>query len=96
MKVQNVCSAGKTEKCRKIRFTESGGFLGTVAGGVGGGYLLSGAIGGGLCAGLTVATGGVGGLVCGIVVVGAGSFLGGFAGGMVGEIGGEVIYESAK
>ncbi|KVV04192.1 MULTISPECIES: hypothetical protein [unclassified Pseudomonas] len=96
VKVQNVCSAGKTEKCRKIRFTESGGFLGTVAGGAGGGYLLSGAIGGGLCAGLTVATGGVGGLVCGIVVVGAGSFLGGFAGGMVGEIGGEVIYESAK
>lgn len=34
--------------------------------------------------------------MCGIVVVGAGSFLGGFAGGMVGEIGGEVIYESAK
>ena len=34
--------------------------------------------------------------MCGIVVVAAGSFLGGFAGGMVGEIGGEVIYESAK
>ncbi|WP_239658828.1 hypothetical protein [Pseudomonas weihenstephanensis] len=96
MKVQDVCAVGKTEKCRKIRFTESGGFLGSVAGGAGAGYLLSGAIGGGLCVGLTAATGGIGGLVCGIVVVGAGSFLGGFAGGIVGEIGGEVIYESAK
>lgn len=33
MKVQDVCSAGDTEACRKVKFTEAGGFVGGVAGG---------------------------------------------------------------
>lgn len=96
LKVQDVCAEGNAEECKKIRITESGSFLGSIGGGAGVGYLLSGSLVGGLCAGLTAATAGIGGLVCGIVVVGAGSFAGGVGGGMIGEMGGELIYKSTQ
>lgn len=96
MKIQDVCTAGDTEACRRIRLTETGGFAGGVAGGVAAGALLTGSTVGAICLGLGVPTGGAGTLVCGLVVVGAGSFGAGVAGGMAGEEIGDMIYEHAK
>jgi hypothetical protein len=90
MKVQDVCKAGDVEACKKVRFTETGGFVGGVAGGVAAGALFSTVGTAGICVGL----GPLGALVCGLVVVGAGSFAAGGAGGVLGETAGEVIYES--
>ena len=45
MKVKNVCSAGNQEACEKIKFTETGSFVGGVGGGAITGALLSGSKG---------------------------------------------------
>ena len=91
LKVQEVCAAGNTEACKKVRFTETGGFLG----GVGGGIAAS--------AGLTLACGffapptaGAALLGCAIVVVGGGSFAAGYGAGKFGEYFGEIIYEAVR
>jgi len=34
MKVQDACTAGNTEACEKVKYTEGGGFIGGVSGGV--------------------------------------------------------------
>lgn len=76
MKVQDVCTAGNTEACERVKFTEAGSF----AGGIGGGALAGGITAplfGVLCIGLTVPTAGLAPLACGILVVGIGSFAGG-------------------
>ena len=96
MKVQGVCTAGDAEACERIKFTESGGFIGGIAGGVAGGALLSAGTTGAICAALGLPTGGVGSLVCGLVVVGAGSLAAGGALGKTGEKTGELIYEVTK
>ena len=95
LKVQEVCRAGETEACRKIRFTEVGGFSGGLGGGAAGAslggyaaYLFCGAVG--------IATGGIGGAVCGIVLVGGGSLAGGLGGGVGGEWLGELLYEKVN
>lgn len=92
LKVQEVCRAGETQACQKIRFTETGSF----AGGVGGGTLIGGL--GSLaspyiCGAIGLASGGFGSVVCGLVVVGGASFAGGAGGGWAGELAGEKIYE---
>ncbi|MFK0085869.1 PAAR domain-containing protein [Pseudomonas sp. NPDC090755] len=91
LKVQEVCRAGETEECKRIRFTEAGSF----SGGLGGGTFGAGL--GGYAAYLTcgivaAATGGLGGAVCGIVLVGGGSLAGGVVGGKGGELMGEKLY----
>ncbi|HEX8595621.1 MAG TPA: hypothetical protein VF682_20460 [Pseudomonas sp.] len=91
VKVQEVCAAGNTEACEKVRFTETGGFVGGVAGGAAGGMVLTAA-----CGLLTPATAGAVLLGCAIVVVGGGSFAAGYGGGKIGEYLGELIYEAAK
>ena len=96
MKVQDVCAAGDTEACKKVKFTEAGGFIGGVAGGAAAGALFSGSTVGLVCLAAGVTTGGVGGIVCGVVVVGTGAFAGGAALGAAGEQLGEVIYEHSK
>ena len=96
MKVQDVCSAGDTEACRKVKFTEAGGFVGGVAGGAAAGAMMTGATVGWACFAMGVPTGGIGTLVCGIVVVSAGSLAGGVVLGAAGEELGEVIYEHSK
>ncbi|AIL63527.1 hypothetical protein [Pseudomonas alkylphenolica] len=96
MKVQDVCAAGRTEACERIRFTETGSFFGGVAGGATAGGLLTGSVITSLCIGLGVPTGGLATLACGIVVVGVGSLAGGTLGGAGGEIIGDVIYETVK
>jgi hypothetical protein len=95
-KIQDVCSAGNTEACKRIRFTETGSFVVGVGGGMAAGWMLSAPVVGALCIGLGVPTGGVGTLACSIVVVGTGSLVGGELGSNLGEMAGEVIYEAAK
>lgn len=95
-KVQEVCAAGNTEACKKIKFTETGSFAGGFAGGAAAGAALTAPVVAGLCVGLGVPTGGLATLACGIVAVGVGSFTSGAIGGFIGELGGEVIYEAVK
>lgn len=96
MKVKNVCSAGNQEACEKIKFSETGSFVGSLGGGAWAGAALSSAVVGGLCVGLGVPTVGIAPLVCGLVVVGAGSVAGGTMGGAFGGWVGEKIYEAAE
>ena len=96
LKVQDVCTAGNTDACERVKFTETGSFVVSVGGGMGAGWMLSAPVVGALCIGLGVPTGGIGALACSIVVVGAGSYAGGALGGKLGEMAGEVIYEAAK
>lgn len=93
MKVQDVCTAGDTEACKKVKFTETGSFAGGIGGGALAGALLTAPTVAGICVGLGVPTAGVGALVCGVLVVGAGSYAGGEVIGSLGEKAGEVIYE---
>ena len=93
MKVQDVCTAGDTEACKKVKFTEAGSFAGGIGGGALAGALLTAPTVAGICVGLGVPTAGVGALVCGVLVVGAGSYAGGEVIGSLGEKAGEVIYE---
>lgn len=96
MKVQDVCAAGNTDACKKVRFTETGSFAGGVAGGAAVGLALTGSTAAAICIALGVPTGGLATLGCGVVVVGAGSFASGTMGGALGEEMGEVIYEAGK
>ncbi|ARU86676.1 PAAR domain-containing protein [Pseudomonas sp. M30-35] len=96
MKVQDVCTAGNTEECERVKFTETGAFAGTVLGGVGAAAFLTGATTGTICVALGVPTGGVGTLACGLVVVGAASLMAGSIGGRVGEDTAEIVYEATN
>jgi len=96
LKVQEVCTAGNTEACERVKFTETGGFVGGIGGGAAVGALLSGSTVGAVCVGLGVPTGGMATLACGVVVVAVGSFAGGGLGGMAGEMTGEVVYEMTQ
>ena len=91
-----MCSAGNSEACERVKFTEAGSFAGGVVGGSVAGIVLSAPIVSGLCVGLGFATGGVSTLICGVVVVGASSFSAGLGGEKVGEKLAEKIYESVK
>jgi hypothetical protein len=96
MKVQDACTAGNTEACEKVKYTEGGGFIGGVSGGVIAGGLLSAGTTGAICVALGVPSAGVGTLVCGIVVVGGVSFAAGAIGGKGGEMAGEMIYKATQ
>ena len=87
LKVQEACKAGETDECKKIRFTEAGGFAGGLVGGVFGGAASGVAI-------KAVCNFGVWGkAICGIATVGVGSFAGSGGGVAEGEWLGEVLYE---
>ncbi|WP_230623658.1 hypothetical protein [Stutzerimonas stutzeri] len=92
LKVQEVCQAGETQACQKIRFTETGNFAGALGGGSVGAW-----IGGGtapaICAAIGLGSGGIGGVACALVVVGGASAAGGAIGGGSGEKGGELLYK---
>ena len=96
MKVQEVCTAGDTEACKRVKFTEVGSFFGGLGGGAAAGFLFSAGTVAGVCLALGIPTAGVGTLVCSVVVVGAGSIAGGAVGGKFGEAIGEVIYEQTR
>ena len=96
MRVQDVCTAGDTESCRKIKFKEAGGFSGGMVGGALAGMAATSPVVASICMGLSIPSGGLVGIGCAVAVVGAGAFTFGYVGGEVGEGIGEVIYESIK
>ncbi|MNJ56585.1 hypothetical protein D3C77_521400 [compost metagenome] len=95
IKVQDVCRAGETEACRKIRFTEAGSFTGGLGGGAFGAY-LGGEAAAAVCGFAAAAAGVVGVAVCGIAFVGGGSLAGGVGAGAGGEWLGEFLYEKTN
>ena len=95
LKVQEVCSAGNTEACERVKFTEAGSFSGAVAGSAAGAAAAV-AAGGTVCVGIGAGTLVVGGIVCGLVLAGGGAVAGGALGVLGGEYAGEVIYEAQK
>jgi len=95
LKVQEVCQAGETQACQKIRFTETGNFAGALGGGSVGVWIGSGAATA-ICAAIGIGSAGIGGVVCGLVVVGGASAAGGAIGGGAGEVAGEKIYERSQ
>lgn len=96
MKVQDVCTAGNAQACTQVKFTETGSFLGSFAGGTAVGAGMTGAATGTICVALGVPTAGTGLLLCGLVVVGAASFGAGVLGGKIGEGLGDMIYKAQK
>lgn len=96
MKVKNVCSAGNQEACEKVKFTETGSFVGSVGGGAIVGLALSGSAVTTPCIALGVPTAGIASLGCAVVAVGAASVTAGVVGGATGERIGEKIYEVVK
>ncbi|AWY42124.1 PAAR domain-containing protein [Pseudomonas putida] len=96
LKIQEVCTAGNTEACERVRFTEAGSFTGgVVVGGIAGAALSTTTVGV-ICVGLSVPTGGLGMLACGILVAGAGSYGSSALGGIAGEMIGERIFEATQ
>lgn len=96
LKVQDVCSAGRTTACKKVRFTESGSFIGSTLLSAAASGVLSGHLGARACLAIGASTGGWGGVVCAAVVVGAGAYAGTKTGEVLGETAGEIIYEYQK
>jgi len=94
LKVQDVCRAGETGECKKIRLTETGSFAGSTAGGIAGGK-AAGLAALAVCGVSGIGTAGIGTALCGIVLVGGGSLGGGILGGKLGEATGELVYETA-
>ncbi|MFK0088118.1 PAAR domain-containing protein [Pseudomonas sp. NPDC090755] len=93
LKVQEVCRAGETEACKKIRFTEAGSFTGGLGGGSAG-AIAGRVVGAAVCVATVALTRGIGKPVCNIVMVGGGSLAGGVGGGSLGEWVGDSIYEA--
>lgn len=90
LKVQEVCRAGETEECKRVRFTEPGSFSGGLSGGLAGAY-LGGRAAAAVC-GYAGVAGGVGIAVCGVVLVGGGSLAGAGGVGSMGEWFGDYLY----
>ena len=93
LKVEEVCRAGETGACKKVRFTETGSFAGSLGGGMFGVW-SGGTVAGALCGAIGIGSGGFGGAVCGIVIVGASSAAGSIGLGVFGEKAGEMLYEA--
>jgi hypothetical protein len=91
-----VCTAGDTEACKRVKFTETGSFLGGIVGGAAAASVLTAPAVGTICLMLGAPSAGLGTIACAVAVVGVGAFAGGTAVGSGGEILGEVIYESLK
>ncbi|MCP1473148.1 hypothetical protein ABIA54_002768 [Pseudomonas sp. EB276 TE3739] len=96
LKVQDVCLHGNTEACEKVKFTETGSFMGGMAGGAISSRLLTAPLAAKICLGIGVPTGGVGTLVCGAVAVGVGSLAAVIIGETLGEDAAEIIYQDTR
>lgn len=96
LKVQEVCQAGETQACQKIRFTETGSFFGALGGGGAAVPLASRLAAAPICAAIGLGSGGIGGVVCVLVVAGAASVAGGAGGQVGGEWMGEFLYEQTR
>ena len=92
VKISEVCRAGDTTACEKVKVTEAGSFAGGLAGGWWGGRVA-----GEHAAKICVRAGvGRGALVCGIVITGAGALAGSMGGMRYGEAFAEVIFEASQ
>jgi hypothetical protein len=96
MKVQDVCMAGNTEACERVRFTEAGSFAGGIIGGAVAGARLSVETTGRLCIALGTTNGGLGTGICTVVAVATGALVGGAVGSGIGEWIGDRIYEATR
>ncbi|MDD2104216.1 PAAR domain-containing protein, partial [Pseudomonas putida] len=96
MKVQDVCTAGNTEACERVRFTEAGSFAGGIIGGAVVGATLSVETTGRLCIALGAPNGGLGTGICTAVAVVTGALVGGAAGSGFGDWIGDLIYEATR
>ncbi|EJN29653.1 hypothetical protein PMI35_02447 [Pseudomonas sp. GM78] len=96
MKVQDVCMAGNTEACERVRFTEAGSFAGGIIGGAVVGATLSVETTGRLCIALGTTNGGLGTGICTVVAVATGALVGGAVGSGIGEWIGDRIYEATR
>ena len=92
LKVQETCRIDTALECKKVKFTEGGNFVGSVAGGWLGGA-AAGAGASTFCVAVGAGTAGVGGILCALVVIGAGASIVGLGGAKAGEHIGEFIYE---
>lgn len=95
VKVQDVCSNGSIEACEKVKFTETGSFLGGVGGGMVAGALVS-LTASTICVGVGLPTGGLGTALCAALLAGVGNYAGGTLGEKGGEQVAEKVYEAAK
>ncbi|MHC8314723.1 PAAR domain-containing protein [Pseudomonas sp. LB3P31] len=89
--VQEVCIGDGGDACKKVKFTESGKFVGATGFGLLGGELAY-AASGPVC--VALATTIIGGVVCVGAIVGMGAWGGATLGGLGGESLGEVLYET--
>jgi uncharacterized Zn-binding protein involved in type VI secretion len=96
MKVQDVCTAGNTQACERVRFTEAGSFAGGIMGGAVVGATLSVETTGRFCIALGAPNDGFGTGICTAVAVATGALVGGAAGSGFGEWIGDVIYEATR
>ncbi len=92
-KVREVCRAGETEMCKKIRFSEVGSFSGGLALST---FAATGAgiAAGTICVSIGLGTVGLGGALCAMTLVSTGGLAGGIIGETAGELAGEEIYEA--
>ncbi|AGZ37752.1 MULTISPECIES: PAAR domain-containing protein [Pseudomonas] len=88
MKVADVCRAGNTRACEKVKITEAGNFSGGLAGG-----WIGGRAGSKLAATVCIRPG-AGALICGIAVTGLGVYVGSTQGMDGGEVLGEILFEA--
>lgn len=93
LKVQEVCLADDSVTCKKIKFTETGNFTGSLVGGALAAKAVSGTIIGSLCVALGGPTRGVSFLICGVIGVGSVTFAASKVGSGMGESAGEVLFE---
>ncbi|WP_133247587.1 hypothetical protein [Pseudomonas sp. SDI] len=89
MKAQDVCASSDAETCRKVKYTEAGGFIAGLVGGAFTGAALSYGTSDAICLALGIPSAGA--FACGLVV-GVGSL----ASGALGELSGELIYEATQ
>ncbi|WP_256576416.1 hypothetical protein [Pseudomonas sp. B11(2017)] len=95
MKVQEVCANGSIEACEKVKFTETGSFLGGVGGGIAAGALVS-LSASTICVGVGLPTGGLGTVLCAALLAGVGNYAGGTLGEKDGDRIAEKVYEAVK
>ena len=92
--IKQACTGDDTSQCEVVSYKESGGFLGSIGGGMAGGKFGAAAVG--LAVFLGVATGGVAIVAIGFLGAGVGAYVGSKGGDAFGEMAGETFYYYKK
>ncbi|HEK1691421.1 TPA: PAAR domain-containing protein [Pseudomonas putida] len=90
VKISDVCRAGDTRACEKVKVTEAGNFSGGLAGGWAGGLAAT-EVAAKVCWRIKHPAGN---LICGLAITGAGAYIGSTGGMAGGEQMGELIFEA--